>query len=264
MTWWHDLKPHPLLVYVPRHTSEELDDLEKRVRAAGRVRDPIRLVSSRQTGERVIVDGLGRWEVGKRTNIEPRFEDLGPEEDIDVAGVILDYGTRRNLSAEKKVRMYLDLHERSERWQQERDQAQTRANVARSEKAKAQPRGEGGHFGAQPSGAVSDETRPVHRQRDRIAAATGTSASTVSRVLASRSGAGGRRPSWRRLHGLLGTAITSLGSAADLAADLGAPAVADEIDKLRDETRLVSAKVGAEPGGNGTVGDPFPGEPLRP
>jgi hypothetical protein len=256
MTWWHHLRPHPLLKYVPRHTPEELDELEKRVRATGRVRDPIRLVVSSRTGEREIVDGLGRWEVAKRADIEPEFEDLGAAEEVDVAAVILDYGTRRYVSGAQKVQMYLDLHERSEQWQRDRGQTQARANAARSEKAKAQGRTEDGHFGAKPAGAVSVETRPGRRERDRIAAATGTSAATVSRVLASRRGAVKQTPSWKRLHDLLNTATKSLRAASALAAQLNASEMAQEIDKVSDQAHLVSAKLEVEPAGERTVEPP--------
>lgn len=246
MPWWHDLKPHRLLQYVPRHTAEELDDLEKRVRAAGKIRDPIRLVFNGQTGEREIVDGLGRWEVGKRTGIEPWFEDLGLEDDVDVAALILDYGTRRNISAEQKVQMYLDLREHSEQWKRDRDEAQARANAARSERAKAQPREEGGHFGANPAGAVSGETRPANRQRNRIAEATGTSPATVARVLARRRGASKQRPKWTVLRDLLSAAMKSLESAAALATALNGSGIADELEKLKVQAHLLSAKVEAE------------------
>jgi hypothetical protein len=245
MAWWHDLKPHPLLEHVPRHTAEELEDLERRVRVAGRIRDPIRLVFDGHTGEREIVDGLGRWEVGKRTGIEPQFEELGSEEEVDVAAVILDYGTRRNISAEQKVRMYMDLHDHSEHWKRGHEQSQTRANAARSESARAQPRAEGGHFAGKPPGAVSGETRPVHRERDRIAEATGTSAATVARVLASRRGASKQKPSWKRLRRRLDAAMRSLGAAAELASDLHAGALSDELVKLEDRARLVSADLEA-------------------
>ncbi len=246
MTWWHDLKPHRLVEHVPRHTAEELDELEKRVRAAGRIREPIRLVSNRQTGKREIVDGLGRWEVAKRSGIEPQFDDLGSEDDVDVAAVILDYATRRNITAEKKVQMFLDLCEHSDRWKRDREEAQTRATFARCERAKAQPRSEGGHFRAGPPGAVSPETRPVGRARDLIAAATGTSPATVSRVLASRKGASKERPAEERLSDLLSAAERSLASAAALAIDLNASETAIELEKLKDEAHLVGAKVAAE------------------
>jgi hypothetical protein len=262
VTWWHHLKPHPLLKYVPRHTAEELDELEKRVRVAGRVRDPIRLVVSSRTGEREIVDGLGRWEAGKRADIEPDFEDLGPEEDIDVAAVILNYGTRRNVSAAQKVQMYLDLQDRSGQWQRDREQTQAHANAARSEKAKAQGRTEDGYFGGKPAGAVSVETRPGYRERDRIAAATGTSAATVSRVLASRRGAVKQTPSWKRLHDLLNTATKSLRAASALATQLNASDMAQEIDKVKDHAHLVSAKLEVESAAKRTV-EPPPGEEPR-
>ena len=241
MSWWHDLKPHPLLTYVPRHTGEELDELERRVRATGRVREPIRLVLRSATGEREIVDGLGRWEVGKRTNIEPAFEDLGDEEAVDVAAVILDFATRRNLPAESKVQVYLDLHERSEAWKQDRELAEARANAGRSDRARSQPRGEGGQFGTLPPGAVPERIRPVHRQRDRIAAATGTSPATVARVLSRRKGREPKQPTGRALCHLLSTVVKTLASAATLAVQLDAAEIAERIERLAAQAHEVSA-----------------------
>jgi hypothetical protein len=231
--------------FVARHTAEELGELEKRVQAAGRVREPIRLVFDTQTGEREIIDGLGRWEVARRTNIEPKFEDVGADDDVDVAAVILDFATRRNISAEQKVEMYLELYERSRQWMRDQAQARARASAARSEKAQAQPRAEDGHFGAKPAGAVSGETRPVTRERDRIAAATGTSPSTVSRVLATRKGARRQTSPGRKLCDLMRAAVKSLASAAELANTLNASEIADELQRARDQAHDIGAKVDA-------------------
>lgn len=243
--WWHQLKPHRLLQYVPRHTAEELNELEKRVRAAGRVREPIRLVST-QTGERQIVDGLGRWEVSIRSGIEPEFEDLGREEEVDVAAAMLDYGTRRDISAGQKVQMYLDLQGHSDRWMQDRQQAAERANAARSASARAQRRECAGHFGAMPAGAVSRETRTATRERDRIAQATGTSPATVSRVLATRRDESAPRPKWRKLRSALKAAMKSIESASELAAEMNKSEVADELHKLMEHAHLVTANLEAE------------------
>ena len=246
MLWWHLLKPHALLRYVPRHSAAELDELEERVRAAGRVRDPVRLVLNSETGEREIVDGLGRWEVGKRTRIEPRFEDLGRDDEVDVAAVILDYGTRRSISAEQKVQVFLDLNEQSERWKCDHEAASAAANAARSESARTQPREAGGLFGAKAAGPVSEETRPVHRERERIASLTGTSPATVSRVLARRKGTHPEPPTWKNLSRALSTATRSLESASLLSRELRASEIADEVDALGDRARLVEARVEAE------------------
>lgn len=254
--WWHLLKPHPLLRYVPRHSAQELDELEKRVRAAGTIRDPIRLVSNNRTGEKEIIDGMGRWEAGRRTHIEPQFEDLGCEDEVDVAAIILDYATRRSISAEQKVQMYMDLNEHSEAWNREREEATVRANLARAERAKVQHRGARGQFAGKLAGEVTDDTRPANRERDRIASLTGTSPATVSRVLARRRGARTERPTWKTLRHVLGTTMKSLESACKFSRELHVSEIANELELLRERARQVKAKVEAE-----FAGGPEPDEP---
>jgi hypothetical protein len=239
-----------------------LDELEKRIQAAGEVRDPIRVVVNPPTGEMVIVDGLGRWEIAKRTHIEPRFENLGVASDVDVAAVILDYATRRNLSAEQKVRLYLDLQEHSDQWRQDREQARESANASRSESAKLQPRGEAGHFETRSAGTVSHDTIPVRRQRDRIAAATGTSPATVARVLATRSGHSKQSTCEVTLRRLLSTAIKALASAAILAAKLNAGEIAKHLEELTAQAGRVHAAVDGQVGGR-SAGSFVQGRPAE-
>ncbi len=182
------LRAHPAAELFPLMSEERLEQLAQSIREHGQ-RSPVVLCDG------LVLDGRNRWLACKRAGVTPRT--------IEWDGVgspwlfVWDQnGQRRDLPADQRVALCLQVKRADESWRVEHERQREQANHARSEAQKIavarQPRDDAGKLAAKPS-AVSCDTAlgeaprradGAERERDCLAAEAGASPATAGRVLA--------------------------------------------------------------------------------
>ncbi len=187
-----DMPVHPAAQLFPLMEPRQLDQLAESIRDSGQ-RLPIVLCDGK------ILDGRNRWLACASLGIEPRT--------VEWDGVgspwrfVWDHnGQRRDLPADRRVAIWVELKQADETWHAEQRRLHEAANRARSEATKLRPRVDT-PFGSrlapasddpQESEITSEPSRlscdkspgsPEHAHT-RLAAETGTSPTTCARVLA--------------------------------------------------------------------------------
>lgn len=133
------------------------------------------------------VDGRNRERAAKAAGVAVVYRDLPDDADPFVESYRANL-LRRNLRQDQRAAIAIKVLRASNIFQSEQAEAKRRANEARAEKAREQPRTEDGSLLAKKSGGASNEARPDGRARSnkvtsRVANLAGVSRPTVERVL---------------------------------------------------------------------------------
>ncbi len=182
------LRAHPAAELFPLMSEERLEQLTQSIRERGQ-RSAIVLCDG------LVLDGRNRWLACQRAGVVPRtieWDHVGSPWRF----VWDQNGQRRDLPADQRVALCLQIKRGDESWRVEQERLREQANQARGEAKKIavamQPRDAAGKLAAKPS-AVSSDTAlgeaprradVAQRERDSLAAEAGASPATAGRVLA--------------------------------------------------------------------------------